>query len=554
MIENMRIFEDDLPPVNAITPPPLPEGFELRDIQQVGYNNLIKAYLAGHRTPVLQMGTGTGKTKLAGFMTRLALEKNPNQRIVFIVPLITLLDQAYEDFSGFFGLETSVIMADDERLDLRKQVQICTAQTLLRRIKKNPVFAKLEFGLGFIDEAHKEFSDRTLINCNFIVGLTATPYGKRMGLYHDTLVKTIPTADQRLKGIITPLCVMSAKRTTQINRSELHITSTGEYAEEDEEAAVTEIIANVVEEYSKSDDMRGRKVLVFAKTIDSCVALCEEFLAYGFRFSYIHSKMSTGDCNAQKKMFEAGFLDGLVSVVKLIEGYDHPQVDGIIVVTVFAPSKNDPRTPNALSRYIQIPGRGCRGGVPGKEYCLMHDHGGNYFDRFDDPDSYEVGFTELYTGKEKKTEQEKPAERKLKTVECSVCDTLVQGRRCPKCLTELKTFSEVVEGQVVEYVEGEMVQVTPKPEAGVSPVKKPKQMTKNEKQDLYSGLKFNYQEKMIERGKKPFKDGFVAYRYKDITGVMPRGINQKVSKETEIGNNATIHLNIVYQNSKGKRK
>lgn len=551
MLTNIRLFEDDLPAVNAVVPPPLPDDFELREIQKIAYDNLIKAYVEGYRKPVLMAATGSGKTKLAGYLIHQALTKNPDQRIAFIVPRETLLEQAYKEFTDFFGFETSVIMSDDERIDLRKQVQVCTIQTLGRRIEKNPVFAKLVFGMAFIDEAHIEFKSREVLNALFVVGLSASPYGRSMGLYYDTLVKTIPATELCKSGVITPLVVMSAQAVTQIDRSELGITSTGEYAEADEEKAVETIIANVVEKYQESEDMKGRKFIGFARTIATCASLCDEFIAKGYRVGYVHSKMSKEDCQAQLDLFKAGLLDGIWSVVKLIEGFDFPAVDALIVATVFAPSKKDPQTPNALTRYVQLAGRGRRGNVPGKEYCLVHDHGGNYFNQFHDPDLYEIGFDKLLKGKKKDPNEDKPAEMKVKTVECPVCEAIIRGKRCQRCMHELKTYSKVVDGAIIEYVDGEMVKMNTSHDQSFNKEIVGKKLTKEEKQELFTGLKWHYQDKRMEWGGRPLADGFIARQYREITGVWPRGIDKAISNKTDLGDSAGSYLDMMYKQKQG---
>lgn len=533
---------DRLPDIRAETPPALQDGFELREVQSAMYAGLAKAFRAGKRRPVVMAPTGSGKTKFAGYTIRRALTKNPNQRIAFIVPRTSLLEQTFREFTDFFGFSCGVIRGVDDRLDLAAQVQIATIQTLNNRIDTSEIFSQLHFGLVFVDEAHIEFQAREKISGDIIIGLTATPYSKNMGLYYDSLVKSIPAVELVKQGIITPLRVKSAQ--AQIDTSKLHTTSTGEYREDEEEKAAQQIIGNVCEEWENNPDMRNRPFLGFAKTIATCVALTEDFQARGHRVAYVHSKMSQEDCEAVLESFKAGLLDGVWSVVKLIEGFDFPDASAILIATSFAPAKGDPYTPNALNRYVQLFGRGRRS-ADGKTDCVVHDHGQNW-EKYGNPDYFEIGFDELLCGK-KPEPKEPPAERKQKKVACQNCGEFLEGRHiCHICGTEMKAYTKIIDGEAIEYIDGKMVEMTHKESA---PAKK-REFTMEQKQDLFAGLKWEYQRKRQQQGKPPLKDGFVAHRYRDITGVWPRGIDTGIARPTAIAENWITHERIKYAKTK----
>jgi len=530
---------DALPEIRQISPQPMPDDFSLRDVQRAMHSGLAQKFVQGKRRPVIMAPTGSGKTKFAGYTIHRALTKNQNQRIAFIVPRNSLLEQTYKEFTEFFGFRCGVIQGVDDRLDLSAQVQIATIQTLNNRIDTHDLFAKLHFGIVFIDEAHIEFAAREKISGDLIIGLTATPYSKNMGLFYDSLVKSVPAVDLVEQGIITPLRVMSAK--AQIDTAKLSTTSTGEYKESEEEKAAQAIIANVCDEWENNQDMRNRPFLGFAKTIETCVELTGEFQNRGHRVGYVHSKMSQEDCDAVLESFKAGLLDGIWSVVKLIEGFDYPEASAILIATSFAPSKSDKYTPNALNRYVQLFGRGRRA-ADEKEYCLVHDHGQNW-EKFGNPDYFEIGFDELLKGK-KPEPKEPPAERKQKKTACPNCGTYIEGRpSCHVCGTELKKYTKIIDGKAIEYIDGKMVDVTDTKEQKATR----KSMTLSDKQDLYSGLKWVYQNARIKKGKRPLKDGFIAHRYRDITGVWPRGIDKSVSRQTSIANAWVAHERIKYK-------
>ena len=64
--------------------------------QVTGLNSLRQELLAGRKRPMLCIPTGGGKTKAASAVVKGALAKG--NRVCFVVPAITLIDQTVEAF------------------------------------------------------------------------------------------------------------------------------------------------------------------------------------------------------------------------------------------------------------------------------------------------------------------------------------------------------------------------------------------------------------------------------------------------------------------------
>src|SRR5215510_13860522 len=80
---------------------------------------------------VCQAPTGSGKTLVAATIVEGALRKN--NRLVFVVPAISLIDQACEMFWNEGIKDIGVIQADHVLTDWSKPVQVASIQTISSR-------------------------------------------------------------------------------------------------------------------------------------------------------------------------------------------------------------------------------------------------------------------------------------------------------------------------------------------------------------------------------------------------------------------------------------
>jgi hypothetical protein len=238
--------------------------------------------------------------------------------------------------------------------------------------------------------------------------------------------------------------------------------------------------------------------------------------------------MSDEDVSVVLDLFRDGVIIGIFSVVKMIEGADFPAASALLLCTSFAPSKSDETVPNSRNRYVQMIGRVRRTYREDDEkYALIHDHGENYL-KYGHPDNIEIGFDTLDDGK-KKPESEAPAERKKKPVVCPECNHYIdRGNTCGMCGYVLEKYTEIVDGEVVEFVNGKMIDV----EDDIIKVMKKanKKDTPEQKEHFYGGLK-SY---AISRSYKP---GWASHAYKQKYGVWPNKYKhcelRKVSKEVK---------------------
>jgi type I restriction enzyme R subunit len=140
---------------------------------------LSEHFSKGHRSALIVMATGTGKTRVAMGIIDLLINANKVRNALFIVDRISLANQAISDgFKRFFNEPVA---------DLRKgfnencTLYVSTVQTLMSGKQKKffENFSPGFFDLIVFDEAHRSIYDKNRLVSKYFdaikVGLTATP-------------------------------------------------------------------------------------------------------------------------------------------------------------------------------------------------------------------------------------------------------------------------------------------------------------------------------------------------------------------------------------------
>src|SRR3954452_17796196 len=159
---------------------------ELHEHQKLAEAQLRESLRSGHRRPIIQSPTGSGKTVLAAAIVEKALAKG--KKVIFTVPKLSLIDQTVERFNEEGIKAIGVVQGYHPGTDGTQPVQVASIQTLRRR--KLP-----EADLVLVDEAHevhdfyREWMEKPEWRGIPFVGLTATPWTKGLGKYWDALLQ-----------------------------------------------------------------------------------------------------------------------------------------------------------------------------------------------------------------------------------------------------------------------------------------------------------------------------------------------------------------------------
>lgn len=140
---------------------------------------LSEHFSEGHRKALVQMATGTGKTRVAMAIIKLLINANIIRNVLFIADRISLVNQAKSNgFKQFFNEPIGDLR---DGYSTSSRLYVSTIQTLMSG-KSKKMFERFSpgyFDLIVFDEAHRSIYDKNnLINKYFDaikIGLTATP-------------------------------------------------------------------------------------------------------------------------------------------------------------------------------------------------------------------------------------------------------------------------------------------------------------------------------------------------------------------------------------------
>jgi superfamily II DNA or RNA helicase len=323
-----------------------------------------RAELGRHRSTLVVMPTGTGKTQTFG-----SVAKRWPGRVLVLAHREELIDQArgrlVEMTGEYVGTEQAAWRAQSERL------VVGSVQTL--RPGRLARFARDHFSLVIVDEAHHAVARtyRAVLD-HFdgakVLGVTATPDRadeSAMGQVFESVAFVYDIQDAIRDGYLVPItCQMvhvagvdlSAVKTVagDLNQGQLDAVMASEEALHGIARPTLELAGD-------------RRTILFTTSVDNAHRLAEVLNRYRPGSA---RAIDGGTAPDLRKATLAGHKRGdfqfLCNVQVLTEGYDDP---GVACIAMGRPTKS-----RAL--YTQCIGRGLRP-APGKTDCLVLDFAGN---------------------------------------------------------------------------------------------------------------------------------------------------------------------------------
>lgn len=158
----------------------------------------IYAKWSSDRRLILWAMTGAGKSEMASYIAQDASKDGvPVVMIVRGRPLVNNLSKRLDKYK----INHSVFMAGHHRLDKTKLIQVCSSDTMISR-EQYP-FSDRDC-IVILDEQHKSYEDiLSHYPFQYILGMTATPFGQENHLYHD-YVLPIESVELRDNGVLVP--------------------------------------------------------------------------------------------------------------------------------------------------------------------------------------------------------------------------------------------------------------------------------------------------------------------------------------------------------------
>lgn len=328
-----------------------------RNYQVAGIDQTREAMRRKIMNILMVLATGGGKTTIAAEMILAAVMKG--KKVLFIAHRRELIFQAHARLQQY-GIQAGIILGQKHKYK-GDSVNVASVQTLVNR--EFP-----EADLVYIDEAHhfvlegtKPPKAKDLLPWQdvepakeakpsiykkvfdhynrkaFIIGLTATPKrldGKPLGNVFEEMVipeiegNQVDIAWLQDQGYLVECRYFGAP--IEPDLSDLKKTANGDFsaAKLAEKFDKKELYEGVLENYLKYGE--GKKTIVFCTDIPSSLKLQKEFEDHGIKAGHIDSYLTDTERESALYAFKNGFIDVLLNVGILTEGYDLPDIEMMI--------------------------------------------------------------------------------------------------------------------------------------------------------------------------------------------------------------------------------
>ena len=403
----------------------------LRPYQQQAITDLRLAYRGGARAPLLVGATGMGKTVIFSAITAGAVERN--RRVLILVHRRELIRQASAKLTQA-GVTHGIIAAGFKPSD--HPVQVASVQTLARRLDHQ----HWQPDLIVIDEAHHAIAG-TWTNVishwpnSLLLGVTATPVrqdGRGLGSMFDQLVLGPSTAELIATGYLSPARIYAPPPVADLTG--IHRRA-GDYAIDEAADRMDRptVTGDAISHYQRIG--AGQPAIAFCCNVKHAEHVCHAFRVAGIPAATLLG--TTADRDALVARFATGFIDVLVTVDVVSEGFDCP---GAAVAILLRPTQSE-------GLYLQQIGRVLRP-APGKQAAVVLDHVGNVH-RHGFPDDHRNW---TLADRERRAGSASPPPPSVRT--CEVCFAAFKPAPvCPCCGTPAKLSAREIQQRDGELTE-----------------------------------------------------------------------------------------------------
>lgn len=319
----------------------------------------IDAAFKSHRSLMVQMPTGTGKTYLLASVVFRDLEKSDAANVWIVVHRRELVEQI-EDTLSKFGSRDGIRVVSIQWLS-RHYVELREKPSLIVIDEAHHAVAKTYAG---VMNAYPEVK---------ILGMTATPCRLRKNGFtdlFDVLLMSWSTKRFIAAGRLSLYNYMSIKADSEEQQSVFGLTrrgADGDFSQK-EMSEMLDVkpsirrLCDTILQYAA-----GKKGITYAIDIAHAEHIAAEYRRNGIHAVAISSKTPSAERRTDIERFKDGKIQVLVNVDLFGEGFDCPDVEFIQLA----------RPTLSLSKYLQQVGRGMRV-FEGKKYCLILDNVGLY--------------------------------------------------------------------------------------------------------------------------------------------------------------------------------
>ena len=343
----------------------------LRDYQ-IEICEKVNGAFEAHRSVMMQMPTGTGKTVVLASLVKQYLNRDADCSVLIVAHRIELIEQT-GTFLNHFGIDYGVI-AGGKRPAVLKRVMVASVQTLSKNLDID-----LSPSLVVIDEAHHALAKTYQMlwaawpEAKFL-GLTATPYrmsGDGFTDLFEVLVDSWSVKQFIADGWLSPYDYYSIRPDSEEQQEIDSLRKRGadgdfQMKELREKLDVRPSIERLFESFERfAFDKKG---IIYAIDIAHAEHIAEFYRLQGVKAVAISSKTPAKERAEVIRTFkDENRIQILVSVDLFSEGFDCPDVEFIQMA----------RPTLSLAKYLQMVGRGLRP-CKGKQCCTIIDNVGLY--------------------------------------------------------------------------------------------------------------------------------------------------------------------------------
>lgn len=337
---------------------------DLRPYQREALHAIEAAEARGIRRVAVALPTGAGKTIIFAELVR-----RRGGRALVLAHRDELISQAVEKVGGVHpSCRVGIVKA--ERDEVSADIVVASVQTLAHPAR----LARLgrDFTTVVVDEAHHATSPtyRAILEHvrafspggPLVLGVSATFHradGAALGDVFEEVAFERTIRELIDAGHLCDIRGMQIK--LRVDFARLHVVG-GDFDEGELEGMLLDAKApeHAVEAYEQH--AAGRKAIVFTPTVHVARLVAAAFRGNGHRVEVVDGKTPCAERRALLARFRTGETQIVVNCGVLVEGYDNPSVDCIVVM----------RPTSSLALYTQMVGRGTRL-HPGKTDLLVLD-------------------------------------------------------------------------------------------------------------------------------------------------------------------------------------
>lgn len=333
---------------------------KLRDYQLEALNAIDAAVAAGHRSGVIALATGLGKTVTAANAIKRRIHLG---RALFTAPLDAVVSQSAVAIQAEIpGATVGIVKAALNQVN--SQVVVASLQTLNREKRiaelETSIQTRGQFATIVIDECHlnldgySKIIKRLASPDTVIIGLSATPYrldGRGLGEVFETTFDSMELAEGIDKGWLVEFeCFQFSLK--GVNRS-IKIASRGGDLDQSSVAAFIRSAENWKEQlFSEWQKYAANlQTVFFLPRVEMVYEFAEFLRENGVKAQGVDgSGKNKGDRADHLRRYENREIQALVNVFCLSTGWDSPITECLVLGTLTS----------SKSRFIQTIGRGAR--------------------------------------------------------------------------------------------------------------------------------------------------------------------------------------------------